>query len=219
MLALSGRTQRQEIAVRIADSIAQTLVAVERDIDWQPVLAHHAETLDLPTRKLTPEDAREALAEAAELGHQYERLRGELDTHPEQKRESRWYQEVTAHRRMMLWNQDVAARFDAQQSGANSSIGAEIQVLRAGGAVFATNPFELFLDFGLQVKARSAATQTFLVQIAGGGTYLPTGRAVAGRGYSAIPASTPVGPEGGRMLARRTVEIINELMAPQVIRR
>ena len=49
-------------------------------------------------------------------------------------------------------------------------------------------------------------------QLAGGGTYLSTERATAGKSYGGIPASTPVGPEGGRMLAARTVEIINGMM-------
>jgi len=40
--------------------------------------------------------------------------------------------------------------------------------------------------------------QTFLVQHVDSETYLPTLRAVTGRSYGAVPASTPVGPEGGR---------------------
>ena len=30
----------------------------------------------------------------------------------------------------------------------------------------ATNPFELFLDYGVQIEARSPAVQTFLIQLA-----------------------------------------------------
>jgi hypothetical protein len=57
--------------------------------------------------------------------------------------------------------------------------------------------------------------QTFTptdVQLAGPGTYVPVERSVVGRSYGAVPASTPVGPEGGWKLARRTVEVINGLM-------
>jgi hypothetical protein len=76
---------------------------------------------------------------------------------------------------------------------------------------FATNPFEYYLDFGIYIKARSRATQTFLVQLAGSGTYVPSRRSTKGGGYGSIPASNPVGYEGGRQLAEKTVEVIDSL--------
>ena len=75
----------------------------------------------------------------------------------------------------------------------------------------ATNVFELFTEFGIQIKARSRALQTFVIQLAGPGTYVPTERAVRGGGYSAIVESNLVGPEGGQVLVDRTVEVINSL--------
>ena len=41
----------------------------------------------------------------------------------------------------------------------------------------ATNEFELFTDYGVQIKARSPAVQTFVIQLTGSGGYLPTERA------------------------------------------
>jgi len=55
--------------------------------------------------------------------------------------------------------------------------------------------------------------QTFIVQLAGSGTYLPSRRAAAGGGYGAVPASCPVGPEGGQRLADFTVNKIAEFWA------
>ena len=60
-------------------------------------------------------------------------------------------------------------------------------------------------------NADDAAVQTFLVQHVGSGTYLPTMRAVSGKSYGAIPASTPVGPEGGKELVEETIKAIKEL--------
>ena len=51
------------------------------------------------------------------------------------------------------------------------------------------------------MKARSPAEQTFAIQLAGSGTYLPTDRAVRGGDYSAIVESNAVGPEGGYLTA------------------
>jgi hypothetical protein len=71
----------------------------------------------------------------------------------------------------------------------------------------------MFLDFGLRIKARSKALQTFVVQLActcTWGEYLPTAKAVAGGGYGAEVVSNLVGPEGGQMLVEQTVKLINE---------
>ena len=83
-----------------------------------------------------------------------------------------------------------------------------------GTVAFATNPFELFLDFGNQIKARSYAEQTFLVQLAGGSEgYLPTEKAEKGGHYSAFIASGLVGHVGGEQLVRETLKNINRLFA------
>jgi hypothetical protein len=58
---------------------------------------------------------------------------------------------------------------------------------------------------------RSAALQTFVVQLTGSGTYLPTKRSIAGGAYGAVPASTLVGPEGGKELVDETLAIIDSL--------
>jgi hypothetical protein len=83
----------------------------------------------------------------------------------------------------------------------------------------------LYLDYGIQMQARSAAEQTFLIQLAGAGQenpgYLATPRAVSGgeftaspmNNYSATVMSNRIGPEGGQVLVDRTVELIGELFA------
>ena len=75
-----------------------------------------------------------------------------------------------------------------------------------------SNPFELFLDYGNQIKARSLAEQTFLVQLANGGEgYLPTKKAEEGGHYSAFIASGQVGHIGGEQLVRQTLQEINDM--------
>lgn len=90
----------------------------------------------------------------------------------------------------------------------------EIHVLRLGEIAMATNPFELYLDFGIQIQERSAAVQTFIVQLAGSGSYLAPRRAAERGAYGshgAYQAQGNIGPEGGRELVEQTVAIIERL--------
>jgi len=206
---LTGRTRRQEIAVRIADAVTGLLPAMQQEVDAAPVLRHRAEQVPLPRRPLTQQDVEDALAEAARAREEYEALRRELEAHPEQRDTPRWYVPLTAAYRRAAWNQGVAERFQRQQT--EPAVPVEAHVIRLGEVAFATNPFEFYLDFGLQIKARSRAVQTFLVQHVGSGTYVPTFRATAGKSYGAVPASTPIGPEGGRALVEWSVAAIDAL--------
>ena len=100
-----------------------------------------------------------------------------------------------------------------------------MHVIRLGDVAIATNPFELYVDYGVQIQARSSAVQTFLIQLATSGRedafYVPTQRAVqAGsfsevvmNNYSATVMTNVVGPEGAQTLVDRTVDVINALFA------
>jgi len=89
----------------------------------------------------------------------------------------------------------------------------EVHVFCLGNMVFATNPFELFLDYGNLIRARSKAEQTFLIQLSCGSSgYLPTQKAEKGGHYSAYVSSGFVGHEGGKLLVERTLEEIKSLM-------
>ncbi len=87
---------------------------------------------------------------------------------------------------------------------------AEIHIIRLDDIAIATNPFELFIDYGNLIKARSRAIITFIVELSCQHSgYLPTERAVKGGGYSADKYL--VGPEGGAVLVDKTVKLLNEM--------
>jgi hypothetical protein len=86
----------------------------------------------------------------------------------------------------------------------------EIHILRLDDVAIVTNPFELYIDYGIRMKTRSPAVLTFVVQVAcqccG---YLPTERAVKGGGYST--KRNIVDPEGGQILVNETLKRIDAL--------
>jgi hypothetical protein len=209
MLDLKGRTVRQEIAQRIANAVEEILPFVAATADRAPQFTHRVETLDLPRNALVQADVDAALAEADKLRLCYEEEMRKLQADPSLKNQPRWYQVPTDFHRRMKWQQAVADRFEQQKTQPNMPV--EFHVLRLGELAVATNPFEYYLDFGVFIKARSPAVQTLLVQLAGGGSYCPSRRSLAGGGYGSLPASNPIGPEGGRKLAERTVEVLRSL--------
>jgi len=86
----------------------------------------------------------------------------------------------------------------------------EFHVLRLGDVALATNPFELYLDYGIRIKARSPAVLTVVTQLSCQHCgYLPTARAVQGGGYSAD--KYVVGPDGGKILVDETVTQLKAL--------
>ena len=108
----------------------------------------------------------------------------------------------------------IVERYNSQKE--NPTLPMEMHVIKVGNIAFATNQFELYMDFAHRIQARSPFEQTFIVQLCGqpgrrNGTYLATERAVKGRGYSANLFSNVVSPEGGQTLVEETLTVLNEL--------
>ena len=93
-----------------------------------------------------------------------------------------------------------------------STLNVEIHAVRLGSIAFASNPFELFLYYGNQMRARSRATQTFIAQLTNGGWgYLPTERAEKAGHYSAYISSGYVDHTAGNLLVSETLDMINDM--------
>jgi len=215
MLALKGRTAREEIGHRIADAVEEVLQYIGGTQEDAPLLQHETIELRLPLRALTEEDAQEADAEAAMWRAEYEEELAKLEQNPELRDEPLWhkplwYVPVTKAYRRMKWYERVRERFE-QQKQERPVRDVTLHIVRIGDVAIATNPFEYYLDFGIYIKARTPAVQTFLVQLAGPGTYVPSARSIEGGGYGSLPASTPIGPDGGRLVAEETVGKLLEL--------
>lgn len=201
---------RKQIAIQIADAVTSVLPYMRNIIDRAPVLTHRMEIVGLSRRLIDLEDVNNAVAEGKQWKEQYEKMLREVEKNPAIKQKPRWYRDITiAYTRMKRGN-SVRERYELEKVQPKMPI--EVHVLRIGDIVMATNPFELYLDYGMRIKARSPATQTFLVQLSGSGSYVPTVRSIAGGAYGAVPASTLVGPEGGQELVEKTLEMINDVL-------
>ncbi|MFO1021113.1 MAG: hypothetical protein U0903_10505 [Planctomycetales bacterium] len=182
MMRLRGLDRLNEIARRIVAAWKEAYEGAKQEKHTDVPLVHHSEVLELPRREVTKREWEVAKSKIAELS---------------QKKGAQT---------LLHWHGGVVERYERQQAGKVEPYTMELHVVRLGDVVIATNPFEMYTDYGMQIKTRSPAVQTFVIQLTGPGTYLPSQRAVIGGGYNAVAESNEVGPEGGQILVDRTVE-------------
>jgi len=186
-----GLSSRQEIARRIVAAVGATLEPDRPPIRTELTFQHRAPLVPLPVWPVSPARYTEA-CEVFEAG------RDKTD-----QLSSQDYINWRVSRTLM-------ARHAYQRK--QPDYRAELHLLRLGDVAVATNPFELYTDYGIRIKAASPAVQTVVVQLTSGcAAYLPTRRAVAGGGYSARIVDGVVGPEGGDVLVRETVKALKEM--------
>lgn len=178
---------------RIAHEIIDAFPEAQAEMTDAFTLEHRAEEIRLPVRKVTMEDRQKALDAlekffAANAGKTLS-----------------FYDNASMH-----VHAGTLARYEFQQK--NHSFSIESHFVRLNNMAFATNTFELFLDYGNRIRAQSPAEQTFLIQLANGSTgYLPTARAEEGSHYSAYVSSGLTGHVGGDILVRESLTVLQDM--------
>ena len=179
------------VARRITDEICYALEEVT-EYQSAPEFKHKVIKLDMPLRRVTIEEKDRAMEALNKFKNE---TNGEINFKDSAR---------------MHVHAGTVARYKIQQTVESKQI--EIHVLRLGNIAIATNPYELFLDYGNRIRARSRAEQTILVQLCCGSFgYLPTEKAEKGSHYSAYVSSGTAGHEGGDLLVRKTLKEINEM--------
>lgn len=186
MRRLRKLSRLDDIAAKIEAAVRDTYETVKNERQFEVKLSHRVATMDLPNRLVTDAEYAEVKATVAK-------------DNPTQL--------------MARWQMGIIKRYESQKDNPRPTSSERIHVLRIGDVAICTNSFELFTDYGIQIKARSRAEQTFVIQLTDGGPigYLPTERAIRGGGYSAVVQSNIVGAEGGQMLVDQTIATIDSL--------
>lgn len=178
-------------AKRVANEIFWQLDDVTEYVT-ETELVHKTIKMDLPLRRVTIKEKDDAVAAIKGF---FANHKGNIN--------------YVDNARMQIHSGTIA-RYNLQQNMDVFEI--EVHVMRVGDVAFATNPFELFLNYGNQIRSRSLAKQTFLIQLCCGSYgYLPTEKAEKGSHYSAFVSSGTTGHVGGEMLVRKTLSEINSL--------
>ncbi len=230
-----------ELGTRLAAAVMHALPRAEAARQPAPVLRHLVLSPRLPLRTVSTEEYAQAASElAALMGREHGGAGPLRDTRAEVSRPGASVfvgsgSPLSAYARflartiereklpvagpfddknddlvLMINRELVAARFERQRK--TPFYAAELHVLRLGDVALATSPFELYLDYGLRIRARSPAALTLHAQLScDEGGYLPTARAVTAGGYGALVANGLVGPAGGQLLVESILEGIREL--------
>ncbi len=143
MRALRGLTRLQELSRRIVAAWDEAYDGARKEQHSDALLAHKVATIELPTREVSEDEAAEARSKVEALSKD------------------------PRNRRLVVWHGDVVERYERQKAGTVEPFAMELHVIRLGDVAIATNVFELFTEFGIQIKARSRAIQTFVIQLAG----------------------------------------------------
>ena len=184
----------QLIGERIAQAVVRGYRTAKNYVQTKPEFKHIVFDMQLPLKKVTKQDYEEA-------NETIEQKRSEFS--PENRMKS---EDVIG----LFESMGVINRWNEQNE--SESYGLHVSVMRIGQIAVATCPFELFVEYGLRVRAKCRAKQAFIFQLTNGrGMYLPTQAAIDGGSYSSKPISIKVGPEGGDELAERLVDEINKL--------
>jgi len=201
---------------RLRNAICEAFPQTEGKLDFTPAFHHCVENIALPRRRASCQDFIDAQRKLKELeavmGEEEAYLKFCEEVASNEKIPGRPgpYDSKLHHFVLIQNNKEVVNRYLDQDKLPTFNF--EAHLLRLGDVAFATNPFELYLEFGQRIKARSKAKQTFLVQLCCGiGGYLPSALAEKLGGYGGLIINGQVGSDGGSKLVEETVKSLNEL--------
>lgn len=200
---------RIDIAKRICESFDEVLSWAKEDIKTDIPLSHTVKTIELSKRYISRED--------------YERCKKLLDNLKKEDFADTGDTEKDYVANCELLSsisrfESIISRYEEQHKA--PSLPMEMHIVAMGEIAFATNRFELYMDYQHRIQARSPFTQTFIVQLCAqpgldGGTYLPTERGVWGVGYSASVFCNEASPKGGQELVEESVAELKRLYEVQ----
>lgn len=191
---------RKDIAERVMFAIRDACGWALKDVQYSGSIRHHSEVMQLTRREITEQDA--AFAEAS-IAFAKSSMMTEGDPAEISHNNSR----MTA-----LINRNVRALDTYHALKEDPTYPTTVHMVQLGEIAFATTQFELYLDYMHRIQARSPFIQTFVVELAGceDGSYLPTARGIAGRGYSASIYCNRVGSDAGREYVERVLSVLQD---------
>ena len=218
-LVRRGRTEPDGWHADMVELLSDRLVKCVSEAVPEPVqndvpLKHECHVVSVPMRRVSPQDVAAAKKSLAALEKQWPGDSAWQDflakVHANEAKGGPGPYDSKLHPyAVMDVNRAVLNRAAEQESVKDYTF--EMNVTRIGDVVFVSCPFELYLAYGQIIKARSAATQTFIVEKCGCGGYVPTSTSENSVGYSGGINVGKVGHEGAYRFCDLAVTCINRM--------
>lgn len=207
-----------EIGKRLMRTVDLAYPDAKKNIRTEVIFHHEVKDILLPTRRVSAKEYLKAVGMVREIRSRepedplsaktaWNRFLSEIKNNEKTRAFGPW-DDKTSDYGWLRPQELVMKQYIDQETKTQYPV--ELHVMRLGDVAFASNPFELFVDYGFAITGRSRAKQTFIIQFSGdSGGYLPTQRALDGGGYSAM--ANEIGPPGGEVLVNETVDLINSM--------
>lgn len=198
-------SERKDIAERIVQGAKEVYSWAKKEIFTQLPVDHVSKELTLRKRMITEEEKQWC---EDNIAYMEANIPDTSTSTPEEVREA-----VSRFQSVKNRNKRAIDRFHTQNEEPTQQM--LTHVCRIGDICFATNRFELYMDYMHRMQARSPFIQTFTIQMAGTeeSCYLATERGIANKGYSASLFCNQIGAEGGQQIVEETLVILNEMKA------
>lgn len=195
--------ERYDIAERITDGIREVYAWAKKDIRSEIPVSHIKKTVQIHKRTVSDEEAKWCEENLKNLEAN--------KPSPDSMTPEEYRVKMTSLNSFIGRNKRAIDR--NKNESPDQRMDTIIHTVRVGDIAFATNRFELYMDFMHQIQARSPFIQTFVIQLAGdeGGSYLATARGAANRGYSASMFCNQASAEGGHELVENILEMLSEM--------
>jgi hypothetical protein len=207
-----------EIGRRIGLVVDASYPDARKTVQTKVIFKHSVKDINLPTRRVSKEEYDNAQIMVNEI-----RSREPEDKNSPNTAWNRFLQEMKDNEKVHEhgpWDSKTsdygwlkpmeAVLRQYQKQDKDTVYKMELHAIRLNDVAIATNPFELYTDYGFRITGRCKAKQTFIIQLCGdSGGYLPIKRALPGGGYSAM--ANHIGPSGGDVLVDETVKLIDSM--------
>ncbi len=197
---------RRDIAIRISEAFDEVYSWASKEKFTDAPIVHSVKTIQLDKRLITDDE--------------YNYCIREKEKHKERKpfvTEGEPLVMLEKNTRIIASGKrydGIIKRYETQKT--EPKLPMELHTIKIGEIAFASNQFELFMDYQHRIQARSPFIQTFIVQLCAqpgrdAGTYLATERGAWGVGYSASMFDNIVSPEGGQQLVEETLKELKKI--------